>query len=332
MPDRNQHASLNPYLSLLYGGIAGSVAKTVIAPFDRVKIHFQIANPELNEYRGKISATNTFLIHVGRFTGVFGAVKRIYSHSGFFGLYRGHSATLARIFPYAAINFAAFEKFKTILGSGNIDEGWQWRKLLAGSLAGTLAVSATYPFDIIRARVSYDISQHKKYLRKEDDAVFKIVVKKLSKEGAMSQSKIPFRGFYQGFLPTILGIIPYAGVSFFVFESSKQYLRNRNNSNNLSSIQIFASGLPAGALGQTVAYPFDVIRRRMQLYIITDHLPSHHYNSGIINAIKSVIKTHGWVKGVFSGLSINYIKVAPASGVSFLVYETLKNKFPDGLI
>lgn len=55
MPDLNQHESLSPQLSLLYGGIAGSVAKTVIAPFDRVKINFQIAHPELNEYRGKFN-------------------------------------------------------------------------------------------------------------------------------------------------------------------------------------------------------------------------------------------------------------------------------------
>lgn len=246
-------------------------------------------------------------------------------------MYRGHSATLARIFPYAAINFAAFEKFKYIFGSGHVTDGWQWRKLLAGSLAGTLAVSATYPFDIIRARIAYDLAHSKKYLEK-DDGAFKTAVSQLSKESSMPNSKIPFRGFYQGFVPTILGIIPYAGVSFFVFESSKQYLRNVNNSYNLSPIQIFFSGLLAGAMGQTVAYPFDVIRRRMQLYRITEHLPSHHYNSGIKNAIKSVIKTHGWMKGVFSGLSINYIKVAPASGVSFLVYETLKKKFPEGLI
>lgn len=47
-----QHA-LSPRISLLYGGIAGSVAKTAVAPFDRVKIHFQIAHPELGHHRGK---------------------------------------------------------------------------------------------------------------------------------------------------------------------------------------------------------------------------------------------------------------------------------------
>jgi hypothetical protein len=70
----------------------------------------------------------------------------------------------------------------------------------------------------------------------------------------------------------------------------------------------------------------------MQLFRITEHLPTYHYNSGILTAIKSVVRTHGWARGVFAGLSINYMKVAPASGISFLVYETLKNKFPQGFI
>lgn len=268
---------------------------------------------------------------LGKLTGVFSAVRQIYASSGILGLYKGHSATLARIFPYAAINFAAFEEFKSILHSEENTHSWPWRKLIAGSLAGTLAVSITYPFDIIRARITYDLT-HQSKRASHESGVFMGVVQRLAKEGEISQSRIPFRGFYQGFLATILGIIPYAGVSFFVFESSKQYLKKRNNSSLLPSIQIFTSGLLAGAMGQTVAYPLDVIRRRIQLFRITEHLPSQHYSSGLMTAIKSVIKTHGWTRGVFAGLSINYIKVAPASGISFLVYETLKNKFPEGFI
>lgn len=209
-------------------------------------------------------------------------------------------------------------------------QNWPWRKLLAGSMAGTLAVSVTYPFDIIRARIAYDISNRNKYSNTESSS-FKTAFRKLFEESKYSRTQMPFGGFYQGFLATILGIIPYAGVSFFVFEYSKQHLINRQKSENLSSVKIFFSGLFAGAMGQTVAYPFDVVRRRIQLFRITEHLPAQHYDSGIINAIKSIIKTHGWIRGIFSGLSINYMKVAPASGISFLVYETLKKKYPDGL-
>lgn len=53
MNQKNSNVALSPYLSFLYGGIAGSIAKTIIAPFDRVKIHFQIAHPDLYEFRGQ---------------------------------------------------------------------------------------------------------------------------------------------------------------------------------------------------------------------------------------------------------------------------------------
>jgi hypothetical protein len=39
---------------LISGGIAGCVAKTIIAPFDRVKIHFQVQNPLLQSYSGNL--------------------------------------------------------------------------------------------------------------------------------------------------------------------------------------------------------------------------------------------------------------------------------------
>lgn len=53
MKSESDPARLTSLNSLLYGGIAGCVAKTAIAPFDRVKIHFQVAHPDLNQFRGK---------------------------------------------------------------------------------------------------------------------------------------------------------------------------------------------------------------------------------------------------------------------------------------
>ena len=47
----------------------------------------------------------------GTWLGVFRASKDIYAETGIRGLLQGHSATLLRIFPYAAIKFMAYEKF-----------------------------------------------------------------------------------------------------------------------------------------------------------------------------------------------------------------------------
>merc|ERR1712000_697001 len=68
------------------GGIAGCAAKTVVAPLDRVKILFQASNPQFAKYTGS-------------WFGVAKAMKDIYHYEGAMCLYRGHSATLLRIFP-----------------------------------------------------------------------------------------------------------------------------------------------------------------------------------------------------------------------------------------
>ena len=86
----------------LAGGVAGCVAKTVIAPLDRVKILFQASNPDFQKY-------------AGTWSGAFRAVSLIYREHGVRGLLQGHSATLLRIFPYAAINFMTYDQAEALL-------------------------------------------------------------------------------------------------------------------------------------------------------------------------------------------------------------------------
>ena len=74
---------------LMGGALAGLLAKSIIAPLDRVKILLQINMPGFH----------------GR--GVLGAMSAIYQREGLRGLWRGNSATALRVVPYAAIQVGA---------------------------------------------------------------------------------------------------------------------------------------------------------------------------------------------------------------------------------
>jgi hypothetical protein len=64
-----------------------------------------------------------------------------------------------RIVPYAALNFAAYEQYRHWIldgcpaaGTGPVVD------LVAGSLAGGTAVLCTYPLDLARTRLAYQVT------------------------------------------------------------------------------------------------------------------------------------------------------------------------------
>jgi solute carrier family 25 protein 16 len=284
MPSSTQstQADLRHFLA---GGLAGCSAKTLIAPFDRVKILFQTESPLVAGHAHK-----TF--------GVFPAIGQIYSKQGFISLYRGHSMTLARIFPYAAIQFASYERWKALMDK--LDIPLRIKRFLSGSLAGVTAVTCTYPFDMLRTRLVY---------RGES---LRQIVKAIGTERF---------SFFQGYSATFCGVFLYAGSSFGTFEWLKSVFFTENVGVK------FLCGMVAGLTGQTISYPLETIRRRMQLRNAEQKLSAYRSILASAREIYSASRgIGGGLRGFYTGLSINFIKAGPSSGVAFVVYETLKKK------
>ncbi|XP_008298508.1 mitochondrial coenzyme A transporter SLC25A42-like [Stegastes partitus] len=290
LPASSQAKDLRPRLtavdSLLCGAFAGAVAKTVIAPLDRTKIIFQVSSK-------RFSAQEAFRL-----------IYCTYVKDGLLSLWRGNSATMVRVMPYAAIQFCSHDQYKRLLGSYY---GYQGKALppfprfLAGSLAGTTAAMLTYPLDMVRARMAVTA--------KEMYSNILHVFARISQEEGV-------KTLYRGFTPTILGVIPYAGITFFTYETLKKLHAEKTKRSQPYPYERLAFGACAGLIGQSASYPLDVVRRRMQTAGVT----GSRYGT-ILGTMREIVTQEGVVRGLYKGLSMNWVKGPVAVGISFTTFD-----------
>ncbi|KAI8899361.1 mitochondrial carrier domain-containing protein [Globomyces pollinis-pini] len=292
--------------SLIAGGIAGCAAKTFVAPLDRVKILFQTSHKAFE----------------GSFKGYFYALNQIKQTQGATALFKGHSATVLRIFPYAGIKFMMYEQYK-ILVMPTKDKETGARKFVAGSLAGCTAVIVTYPIELIRVRLAFDTNST------AESSLLRTAKSIYDEQPGGRLFSFRLCNFYRGLSPTILGMIPYAGVSFYTYESLKQFFstytifQNDNPPPLLSHQMTLLSGSLSGMLAQTMSYPFELVRRQMQ---VSSSSSDPLANNSITQTIKNIYSKRGF-RGFFVGLGIGYIKVTPMFAISFWTYEYFKGVF-----
>nr|XP_032519146.1 graves disease carrier protein-like [Danaus plexippus plexippus] len=268
--------------NLLAGGVAGMCAKTTVAPLDRIKILLQAQSSHYKHH------------------GVFGGLMAIVKQESLIALYKGNGAQMVRIFPYAATQFTSFEIYKRYLSGLSVPLVQHGDKFVAGAGAGVTAVTLTYPLDTIRARLAFQVTGEHRYNGIVDAAttIFKT-------EGGIL-------ALYRGFVPTMVGMVPYAGFSFYCFESLKflcmKYLpsslckkcdRNTDKYNDLLWINI-----------------------RSKLYIIK--ISFTNSRTGMIKTLTLIYRENGIVKGLYRGMTVNYIRAIPMVATSFSTYELMK--------
>lgn len=79
------------------------------------------------------------------------------------------------------------------------------------------------------------------------------------------------------------------------------------------------AGATAGLIAQTAVYPFDVVRRRMQTHSGEGKL----YDSPL-HALRTIGREEGIARGLYRGLSLNWIKTAPNVAIYMSLYDLVK--------
>jgi len=304
--------SLDYYVrSAVAGGFAGGLAKTAVAPIERVKILFQTHHAEYTKYAGS-------------FRGAGLALREILRTQGARGLYRGHSLTLARAVPHAALGYTVYEKARSWL-MPTPETQTPFRRTLTGAIAGLSALPFTYPFELIRVRMAIDNRTAAAPRATPWAAMRGIWSEGLG--GPLTPQRpitvaFPVLHFYRGFAVSVLGTVPYRGGIFLVWETLNAYIARKVEPSTLAAHRgaiHLAVGAAAGTTAQIVTYPLEVIRRMQQASGLRE--PTRAV--GLWETVRTIALTRGW-RGFYVGLGIGLVKQVPMNSISLATWQAAK--------
>ena len=172
-PPAQLRSEARPWKHLVAGGLAGAFSRTATAPLESMRL------------RMMTSRHHTLAL----------AVRQTLATSGWQGLFKGNLANVVRAAPQKAIDFFAFEAYKSALPVGG-----GWGTVLAGALAGATSTVVLYPLDVVRSRLT-TTERYRGMLH-----AWRSIAEG---EGAGA--------LYKGLRPSVISIIPEAAITYGCF-------------------------------------------------------------------------------------------------------------------
>ncbi|XP_063220382.1 solute carrier family 25 member 32 [Bacillus rossius redtenbacheri] len=192
----NAQKPLGPSLHMLAAAEAGILTLAMTNPIWVVKTRLCLQYNELD--MTKISDSK-------RYAGMMDALQKIYTHEGIRGLYKGFVPGIFGV-SHGALQFMTYEEMKNRYNQYKdlpIDTKLSSLDYLAfAAMSKLIAASATYPYQVIRARLQ---DQHHNYKGSWD-----CVKRTWRFEG--------IRGFYKGLVPYLLHVTPNICLVFLIYE------------------------------------------------------------------------------------------------------------------
>lgn len=269
---------------MMAGGLAGAISRTATAPIDRLKMLLQVQD-------GKQGMS------------IRDGMRKMAAEGSVKAYFKGNGANVIKIAPETAMKLTLNDAFKKLLCKSP-DEITPTERMMSGGLAGATAQGLIYPLDTIRTRLA--VSNKGVYR-----GIYHAAALMLEHEG--------FMAFYRGIVPSMIGILPYAGVDICIFEMLKDHLLEMYNGNP-PSYMILGAGMLSSTLAQFASYPLALVRTRLQAQGVGG-VPLKY--NGMVDVFRKTIKGEGF-RGLYKGCIPNLFKLAPAAGISWYVFEETK--------
>ena len=247
---------------------------------------------------------------VPRYTGIVDCFVRVSKEQGIKAFWRGNLTNIIRYFPTQAFNFAFKDSIKAMFPKA--DKNTEFAKffminMASGGLAGAGSLMIVYPLDYARTRLASDVGTGKQQFNGLLDCLTKTV-----KSGGPA-------ALYNGIGVSIVGIIPYRGVYFGLFDTLSGYNPYQKDENAvLRAASKFACAQFSAISAGYASYPFDTVRRRLQMQ--SEKPKDQWVYKGTADCFAKIMKDEG-VGALFKGAGANALRTVGAALVLVLYSE-----------
>ncbi|GFR42420.1 hypothetical protein Agub_g3323 [Astrephomene gubernaculifera] len=277
----------------LSGALSGAVSRTATAPMDRLKMLLQTHDGAkgLTLYQG---------------------YQHMMAEGSFKSFFKGNGANVVKIAPETALKLTLNDSIRRLVAV-DPDRVLMQERMVSGGIAGAIAQGLLYPLDTIRTRLAvsppnmYAGILHAAYRIRRDEGIY---------------------AFYRGLLPALLGVFPFAGVDIALFEVFKDQLYERYDGPP-PHMGIVVAGMLSSSVAQVVSYPLALVRTRLQAQAVCRFpgsqalRPGQLKYRGMVDVFRKTLAREG-VRGLYKGLVPNLLKLAPAAGIGWFVFEETK--------
>ncbi|CAE5964540.1 unnamed protein product [Arabidopsis arenosa] len=295
-----RRGTMNTRKHLWAGAVAAMVSKTFLAPLERLKLEYTVRGEQRN---------------------LLVVAKSIATTQGLTGFWKGNLLNVLRTAPFKAVNFCAYDTYrKQLLKLAGNQEATNFERFVAGAAAGITATVLCLPLDTIRTKL---VARGGEALGGIAGA-FRYMIQT---EGLLS--------LYKGLVPSIASMALSGAVFYGVYdilkssylhtpEGRKRLIDMKQQGHELNAldrlelgpIRTLMYGAIAGACTEVATYPFEVVRRQLQMQMGKNKLNALAMGFNIIE--------RGGLPALYAGLLPSLLQVLPSASISYFVYECMK--------
>ncbi|XP_067109936.1 solute carrier family 25 member 24, like [Osmerus mordax] len=266
---------------VLAAGLADAVSRTVTAPIDRLKTQLQV-------YGSKA------------FSEGFRGLKE----GGVRAMWQGNAVNVLKGTPQSTLQCLIYAQMKvSTLSLGGQDSLSVQQRFGLGCFSGAVAHAVFYPLEVLK--VHLNLQQAGTY------------------SGVLGGARLVFRNesvasFYRGFKPSILCMIPYAGVECAVHQSIISWAKS--DPVYSSDYKLFFFSFLAFACGQVTSYPLAVIRTQRQAQAFSLHSPT---SSSVLQGLIGIYERQG-IRGYYNGMGASFVRAVPCALLNYTLTTKLE--------